>query len=269
VNVHRRLTASELRGLASLTQKKIRERERKFILEGWRALKDALNAGWKLDLIAALSSYADDPDYATILRQAAERKIPLKEISERELAKVSMTVHAQGVIAVAHQRAVEPDALLAVREGVLLLVDRVTDPGNLGTLIRTADWFGVSGVAIGKGSVELYNEKVVRSAMGSLVHVPVAENVDVPEFMAVLKASGAYVAALSGDGELSYRDAAVRALSAVVVGSEAHGIAQDVRARADAVLKIPRYGRAESLNVGVACGIALAHIKEIQRTLKR
>jgi TrmH family RNA methyltransferase len=61
----------------------------------------------------------------------------------------------------------------------------------------------------------------------------------------------------------------VRALSAVVVGSEAHGIAQDVRSRADAVLKIPRYGRAESLNVGVACGIALAHIKDIQRTLKR
>ena len=266
---NRRLTAAEIRGLASLTQKKVRERERKFILEGWRALKDALNAGWKLDLIAALSSYVDDPDYAGMLRQAAERRVPVKEISERELAKVSMTVHAQGVIAVAHQRLVEPDALLGAKEGVLLLADRVTDPGNLGTLIRTADWFGASGVAIGKGSVELYNEKVVRSAMGSLFHVPVADNVDLPEFIAALKAAGAFVAALSGDGEMAYRDAPVRSLMGLVVGSEAHGIAEEVRARVDAVLRIPRYGRAESLNVGVACGIALAHVKESQRTLKR
>lgn len=269
MNPQRRLTAAELRGLASLTQKKVRERERKFILEGWRSLKDALNAGWKLDLVAVLSSYAEDPDYAGILSQAAERKVPLKEISERELSKVSMTVQAQGVVAVAHQRTVEPDALLAVKGGVLLLADRVTDPGNLGTLIRTADWFGASGVAIGKGSVELYNEKVVRSAMGSLVHVPVAENVDLGEFIAALKAAGAFVAALAGDGEMSYRDAPVRKLTALIVGSEAHGIAQELRDRADAVLRIPRYGRAESLNVGVACGIALAHVAEIQQALKR
>ena len=266
MNTSNRLSAAELKKLHALTQKKIRQREKKFILEGWRALKDALNASWKLEMVAVLGSYAKDPDYGRLLGQAAERKIPVREISERELDRVSMTVHAQGVIAVVHQRVSEPDTLLALRHGVLLLADSVTDPGNLGTLIRTADWFGAGGVAIGKGSVELYNEKVVRSAIGSVFHVPIAENVDLPEFIAALRASGATVAALAADGTTAYQDLAVRPVTALVVGSEGHGIRQDVRAGADVTVQIPRYGRAESLNVAVACGVVLAHVASVQRS---
>jgi TrmH family RNA methyltransferase len=269
MNPHRRLTPSELRYLSSLAQKKFRQREKKFLLEGWRPLKDALNAGWKLDLVSVLTSYAGDPDYGSILGQAAERKIPVKEISERELAKVSMTVHAQGVVAVAHQRAAEADELLSAPEGVLILTDRVTDPGNLGTLIRTGDWFGARGIVLGKGSVELYNEKVIRAAIGSMFHLPIAESIDLPEFIAALKAAGAYVVALSADGSTPFDEAPPRHWTALVVGSEAHGISADVRGAVDDVLKIPRYGRAESLNVGVACGIILAHIKVGQRTTTR
>ena len=261
-----RLTAAEIRTFGSLTQKKFRQREKKFVLEGWRSLKDALNVGWKLELVAVLSSYAENPDYGGILTQAAERNIPVREISERELTKVSMTVHAQGVIAIAHQRVVEPDALLGVREGVLLLADNVTDPGNLGTLIRTADWFAAGGVVLGKGSVELYNDKVVRSAVGSIFHVPIAESVDLAEFMTALRAAGASVVALAADGPTVFRDTTIRRLTALVVGSEAQGVSPEVRSRAEQVVHIPRYGRAESLNVGVACGIVLAHVKQMQRT---
>jgi RNA methyltransferase, TrmH family len=264
-----RLSTAELKGLRALTQKKIRQRENKFVLEGWRSIKDALNVGWKIDLVAVSSKYADDPDYNGRLAQARERKIPVKEISERELESVSMTVHAQGVVAVAHQHVAEPDTLLALREGVLLLADRVTDPGNVGTLIRTADWFGAAGVVLGKGSVELYNEKVVRSAIGSIFHVSVAENVDLVEFIKALRAKGGSVAALAAEGTTGFREMTIKPLTALVVGSEAHGITPEVRGGANEVVQIPRYGKAESLNVAVACGIVLAHVQEAHRAKGR
>jgi len=261
MNTVDRLSTSELKMLRSLTQKKFRQREKKFILEGWRGLKDALNAGWRLDLLAVLRSYLDSADYAGLLAQAQQRRTPLREISEKELGEISMTVHAQGAVAIAHQRSVEPDELLAVREGLFLLVDGVTDPGNLGTLIRTADWFGAAGVVLGRGSVELYNEKVVRSAIGSLFHLPVAENVELVEFIKALDAAGASVAALAGDGTTDYRDVTVRPLTALVVGSEGHGVTPPVRAASAQVVQIPRSGKAESLNVAVACGVVLAHVR--------
>src|SRR5262249_47015244 len=114
---------------------------------------------------------------------------------------------------------------------------------------------------LGRGSAELYNEKVVRSSVGSLLHLPVAEDVDLAAALGEARRLGFTVVAASGDAPVSYLTASYGTKNLLALGSEAHGLSGEVRASADLVVSIPRYGRVESLNVGVACGILLAHLR--------
>jgi TrmH family RNA methyltransferase len=107
----------------------------------------------------------------------------------------------------------------------------------------------------------LYNEKVVRSSVGSLLHLPVAEDVDLVAALGEARRRGFTVVAASGNAQQSYLTARYGAKNVLVLGSEAHGLSGKVRAAADLIVGIPRYGRVESLNVGVACGILLAHLR--------
>jgi TrmH family RNA methyltransferase len=141
------------------------------------------------------------------------------------------------------------------------VADAVSDPGNLGSILRTCDWFGVDLVILGKGCVELYNEKVVRSTVGSIFHLRVAEDVDLVETLPEMKSWGFSVVALSADAKQAYNEFRFAGKSALVMGSEAHGLSRPVRSIVDTSVRIPRFGQAESLNVGVACGIVLAHLR--------
>ncbi len=257
-----RLSKNELKFLRSLTQKKVRQTNQKFILEGWRALKELLNSPFEADLVAVLPSYMADSDYSGLLDQVRQRKIPLKEITEKELRQISETVHSQRVVAVVRQRSAQLTPALINSARIIVAVDTIADPGNLGTILRTADWFGADLVLLGKGTVELYNDKVIRSTVGSLFHVPVAEGVDLAAALSDLKGQGFLIAALSADGktDLGRMDWGKR--NVIVLGAEAQGISKQVRGLSDALVRIPRFGRAESLNVGVACGIALSQLRK-------
>jgi TrmH family RNA methyltransferase len=263
-----RLSNSELKHLRSLTQKKIRHTEKRFILEGWRALKEFLNSPFEADLAAVLPSYFEDPDYRKILDAVRERKIPVKEISEKELRSVSETVHAQGIVAIVRQRTVSLNPSILEQTRVVVAADAISDPGNLGSIIRTADWFGVDLVVLGKGCVELYNDKVVRTTVGSLFHVRIAEGVDLLSASSLFKETGFRVVSLSADGNVDYDKAEWSGRTVIILGNEAHGVSKEVRGISDEVIRIPREGRAESLNVGVACGIILAH-RNISREVRR
>jgi TrmH family RNA methyltransferase len=143
-------------------------------------------------------------------------------------------------------------------------VDAMSDPGNLGSIIRTCDWFGMDGILIGKDSVELYNPKVVRSTMGGLFHLPVAQDVDLPVALTRAKELGYTVYATKTEGRAHFDRIAYASKSVVVFGNEAWGISDAVRASADASVSIRRYGSAESLNAGVACGIVLSAMRKLK-----
>jgi TrmH family RNA methyltransferase len=197
-----RVSKNEAKYLRSLSQKKVRQVERKFLLEGWRALKDGLNSSFIIESVNVLPRFLEDADYQSILNSVRERHIPVKELSEIELRQISETVHAQGVIAVVQMKGQELSERLLKKSEVIVAADAVADPGNIGTLVRTSDWFGADLVMLGNGCVELYNEKVVRSTVGSLFHLPVVENVDLPAELAELKRSGFKITALAGDGKI-------------------------------------------------------------------
>lgn len=257
-----RLSLNERKYLHSLSQKKIRHAERKFLLEGWRALREALNSPSAIEMVVVQPRYLLDPDYQKIISEIRARRIPLKEGSELEFRKIADTVHSQGVVALVRQQEHRLDEPAFKRGSLLLALDAVADPGNLGTVLRSAAWFGVDGVLLGKGSVELYNEKVVRSTVGALFHMPVVEGVELEQVLPSLKQEGFLIVAASGAAPTVYTEMPVRSKIVIVLGSEAHGVGKGILKEAEMVVKIPRYGNAESLNLGVACGILLAHIRE-------
>ena len=262
------ITKNEIKYVRSLSQKKNRQAEQKFVVEGWRALKEVLNSASKVEIAGVLSRYLDDPDYKGILSKLEERGAVVRELTEAELNALADTVHAQGVIAVVQQkkRSLESDVLK--KASIVVVADSVSDPGNLGSIIRSSDWFNIDLLLLGKGCVELYNDKVIRSTVGSIFHLPIFEDIELTSTLRALKENGFSVIALSGDGKRSYEDQPMFGKLALVLGSEAHGVSAEVRALADDVVRIPKYGKAESLNVGVACGIVLARIRSQRETKK-
>lgn len=259
-----KITKSEIRAFRALSQKKVRQEQHRFVLEGWRAVKEVLNSHTKLHLVAVLPRYLEDSDYRRILDAIEEKGVPVKEVNDQELSQIAETVHAQGIVAIAEQRSLSLDQLRLERTSLVVAVDAVSDPGNLGSIVRSADWFDADLLVLGKGCVELHNEKVVRSTVGSILHLPVIEGADLTTALKKFKLAGFSIVALSADGKLNYADRPADEKSVIVFGNEAHGISSEVRKAVDAVVRIPKYGKAESLNVGVACGIMLAHIRELR-----
>lgn len=256
-----RISKSELKFLRSLTQKKVRERERKFVVEGWRALKDALNSDFRIDFVAMTNQYVANPDYGSFIRDIDARKTQLKELTETEMRQVSDTVHAQGVIAVVQQKNGTLENVLKKGSSLVVFADHIADPGNLGSIVRTSDWFGADALILSEGCVGLYNDKVVRSTSGSIFHVPVVEGAGTNEVLSHLRGLGFWIVATAGEAKESYANTPYKEKNAIILGSEASGINKEARRFADAVVSIPSLGQAESLNVGVACGIILSHLR--------
>jgi RNA methyltransferase, TrmH family len=252
------LTQSEIKYLRSLRQKKYRDAEQKFLLEGWRPLRDALESSFRIEMIVVLPAERSKADNASLLALAKERDIPIKEVKAIQLKQISDEEHSQGVVALVNQQTLSFDAMPLQSANLIVACDHISDPGNLGTILRTCDWFGADAVLLSKGSVSLYNEKVVRSTAGSIFHLQVAEDIDFNIELANLKSKGFKIIATTLNGKpLSNFIFPQKAV--LLLGSEAHGVSPELIRQTDEILSIPSYGKAESLNVGIACGIFLAH----------
>jgi RNA methyltransferase, TrmH family len=256
-----RLSQAECRYFRSLRSKKGRRSEERFLLEGWRALGEALDAAAGLECVAVVPARVRAPQHEAALRALRERGVSVKEVSEHDLALMADTVHVQGVVALVRKSRHEVGDVLRPGSSLVVALDTVSDPGNLGTILRTCDWFGVGGVLLGRGCVELYNAKVVRATAGSLFHLPIAENVALEAALAGAKEAGLRVVATAPDGEQILPALGRGPRTVVVLGGEAYGVSPEVRALGDVAVRVPRYGKGESLNVAVTCGIVLAHLR--------
>lgn len=254
------LTQSEIKYLRSLQQKKYRDTERKFLLEGWRPLRDALESNFPIEMIAVLHGTSQNSEHQSTLALAKNRKIPVKELKEVQLRRISDAVHSQGIVALVHQQGDAFDTKYLRFAKYIVACDHISDPGNLGTILRTCDWFGIDAVLLSEGCVSLYNEKVVRATAGSIFHLKVFENLDLKTALSNLKSENFKLVATALDGK-PFDSYTPQEKNILVLGSEAHGVNQDLLQQADEVLSIPCFGKAESLNVGIACGIFLANWK--------
>jgi TrmH family RNA methyltransferase len=254
------LTKNAAKEIRALEKKKAREDSGLFVVEGVRLLQEAVFSHFTMQSLYYTAGSMDDPGTRRLLAEARNRSVDCRQITDRQMDSISWTVQNQGILGVMCQHNSPAERLLrpGPEESFIVGLDGVSDPGNLGSIIRSADWFGVHGLAIGRNCVDLYNPKVVRSTMGSLFHFPVAVDVDLLPLLSLAKAMAYTVYVTTADGEQHFDRVRFARKSLIVFGSEAWGVSDQVRELSDVRIAIRRYGQAESLNVGVACGIVLS-----------
>ncbi|HEU0300442.1 MAG TPA: RNA methyltransferase [Longimicrobium sp.] len=249
------LSRREERLLRSLRQRRAREQEGLFLVEGVRAVEDLAASALPVRLAAAASSLGDTPRGRTLLDVLATQGVAVRETDERGLAALADTETPQGILAIAGiPRARLDDVVIGREPAALLVLDGVQDPGNFGTLARTAEALGAAGLVALPGTVDPWNPKSVRAAMGSTFRLPVVQAAW-DDLAPWLSSRGFATLAAAAGGEPLGEARPARA--ALVLGNEGAGISNDTRARADRVVGIPLRGRAESLNVAAAGAILL------------
>jgi RNA methyltransferase, TrmH family len=257
------LPQAELKRLKRLQQKKFRQEEGLVVIEGVRMVGEAVLSHAEILDLYYTRDVGATPAGGAILKKLSGKAVRMVPVSARDIAAFTETVHAQGIAAVIRFPTVPPESLFGRRgpSALLVALDAVSDPGNLGSIVRTCDWFGVSGLALGRNSVELLNPKVVRGSMGSIFHLPVAVDVDLRQALRDARGAGFTVYVTDLQGEASFDEVRYSARSVVVFGNEAWGVSDEILGMADARLSIRRFGAAESLNVGVACGVVLSAVR--------
>jgi TrmH family RNA methyltransferase len=247
------LSRSEASLIRGLHRRKVREEKGLFLAEGVRVVEDLLGAGIVLRQVVISPTLEDTPRGAALLSRLIARMDP-RRVSDVQLAGLAATETPQGVVVVAEV----PDATIPYLEdgpAAALVLDGVQDPGNLGTLVRSADAFGVAFVIALPGTVDAWNPKAVRASAGSSFRVPVIQST--PEAAAdALRERGFRILAADSAGSAVDRiDLPGRI--ALVVGNEGGGVSERMRELADTEVAVPIRGGAESLNVAVAAGILL------------
>ena len=231
------ISKSEIKHVRSLHRKKGRKSEGQFIVEGVKGVEAVVKAGWRVRKVYVLSTLE-------VSIEGAKEAIP---VSEKDMAAMTALHSPSPVLAVVDIPELTPSAA----EGRILALDGISDPGNLGTLIRTADWFGIRRIWVSPDTVDAFNPKVVQATMGSLFRVQMEEK----DLVTALESSEGpvYGAVMDGEGIGSLTsDRGV-----LVIGSESHGIRPEVQAKLDHKITIPGAEGAESLNASIAAGILM------------
>ena len=240
------LSKNQVKLIQKLHQKKYRNELNLFIVEGKKSIVEFLQAGYRLELLIATEVFG-----------TALNNHPITLVSKEELRKVSSLKNPDEGLAIFHQR--QDKGIL--QEGVILALDNVQDPGNLGTLIRLCDWFGIETLICNSQTVDCYNPKVVQATMGSLTRVAV-HYVDLAGFLATCALP---LYAMDLDGENLYTTEFPEDC-VLILGNEANGISPEVHALTDGIITIPRFGKlqqTESLNVAMAGAIVVSQVRKL------
>lgn len=239
---------------AGLQEKKHRDRSGQYIIEGIHLVQEALLSGADVEILA----YDLDKGMPAELRKhlQAVQGMEVIGVSAAVIAKCSSTGTPQPVFAVARKARPDAAAILAKPDSFAIVLDGVQDPGNVGTIIRSADAAGADGVILGQGCADLYNPKTLRSTMGSVFHLPVVEG-DLRQLLPEARERGVQLVSTSLAGTDSCYTHDFRGSQWLLIGSEGQGISAETAAMVDKSIIIPMAGKAESLNAAMAATILL------------
>ena len=242
--------------ISSLKAKKDRDKLGLFVAEGLRFVEE-IPDDYEIMLYAVSESFESEFDLAVF-----EKRAIVHVVADKLFKEISDTTNPQGILAVIRQKKNSIEQVIdnAGENGFFIIAEELNDPGNLGTIVRTADACGCDGVFLSKGSVDVYNPKVLRSTMGSVFHLPVISDVDLEECIQKLKDNGItiYAAHLRGK-EYPYSFNLSNGCS-FILGNEARGLSDKVANLADVYVKIPMIGKAESLNASIAAGVLMYEV---------
>jgi TrmH family RNA methyltransferase len=242
------MNEKQVKLFASLAHAKYRKTHNLFLVEGFHAVADLMESDWHVETVLIA-----DPD----LRNALAGKKPncaIVTVSRKTISRIATTKTAQDIIAVA--RIPDNDLQRAANLDKILVADSVKDPGNMGTMIRTAEALGFDAVVTTAGSVDIFNPKVVRATQGAMFNIVLCRRVPVGELIERIKPKRKLYALSAGSGS-DPASIDVEGRIALIVGSEISGVCHDLLTISDSLIRIPISGKAESLNAAVAAGIAI------------
>ena len=236
------LSKNHIKLITSLSQKKYRQKHKLFVVEGVKVVQEFLNSSYELEIV-----FSTDTDFSSTNK--------FIEVTDQELKKISSLKNPNKVLAIFKI----PNQINPIMGGLILVLDSINDPGNLGTIIRLCDWFGIEQLVCSNETVDCFNPKVVQASMGSLTRVAVSyldlkkylQNALVPIFVADMDGLNVYKTKLPDSALL-------------VLGNEANGISDEIKQLVTTKITIPRYGafqQTESLNVATASAILLSEFR--------
>ena len=229
------ITKAKIKHIIDLQDSAYRKDKQEYVVEGEKNLKELVNSNVKI-----------------IKEIFYTEKFSLDLISDSDMKKISSLDTPPGILSVVKKT----EEKIIPNESILVL-DQIKDPGNMGTIIRTADWFGIKNIVLGRGCVDAYNPKVVQSTMGSIFHVKILADIDLKSFINENKNKLPVVVTVLEDG---FEPKKINGPFILVMGSESHGVSKDIISAAKFRFTIKGLGSAESLNVSVATGIILNSI---------
>ena len=256
------LTNPLVKDIRALHQKKDRDATGLFLAEGQKLVRDAIDGGWPIHTLVYAAGTLDNSSIGDLAANAKASGGTVLEVSRAVLEKITRRDNPQAILGVFRQRFAKPDAI--GRSGIWIALDRVRDPGNLGTIIRTADAAGVAGVALIGQSCDPFSVETVRATMGSIFHVPVAR-ADEAHLVALaprVNLLGTHLTLASID----YREADYAEPLVLLMGNEQQGLSEALAAACAQLVRIPMRGRADSLNLAVSTG--LMTYEALRRTLR-
>lgn len=244
------LTAQQRKDIKALHRKAIRDEHQEFLAEGLKVCRELLSSRYLTDCIVVTHNAGDD--VMTVAQEFYERGVPVFSAHADHFRSMCDAQSPQDILAVVKYR---PSHIPTLGDKVIIL-DSVADPGNVGTIIRTADWFGIHTIIVGAGCADRYNPKVVRSTMGSIFHCDVIQVLDLPSFVqSHLHDYCIAGAMLTGTSSPSLLQQYTKL--AIVFGNESAGISPSVESILTHTYHIPGDGNAESLNVAIAAAISM------------
>ena len=235
------LSKNHIKLITSLQQKKYRQKHKLFVAEGVKVVEELLSSNFEVERLFVTQQY---------LSKLNDEQLVI--VSDVELKKISQLKSPNKVLGLFKI----PERKVISNRGIIVALDEINDPGNLGAIIRLCDWFGVSKLVCSKNTVDCFNQKVVQASMGSLTRIeivyedliPFLEVTELPSFIADMDGENVYGSNLPKDAIL-------------IMGNEANGVSDEIRAVVDAKISIPRFGdtqQTESLNVATATAILLS-----------
>lgn len=255
------LSKNELKYYISLLQKKVRKEENKFLVEGKKIIDEALNANYLPEIIICTNSFYDTE--IDFINSIIKKSIEIRTVSEKDFLRICDTESPQGVIAVLNYFQFNIEEL---NSEIIVALENISDPGNLGTIIRSSDWFGFSDIMVSPDSAEIFNPKVIRASMGSVFHTKFVKSNDFLEDLLELKQRGYKIIIADLDGENLY-ETKMQQKTVLVFCNEAKGPSDELKKIQDGKITIPKYGKAESLNVANASAVILSHLaKNLQKS---
>jgi TrmH family RNA methyltransferase len=252
------LRSPRVKAARQLAKRAFRQRARSFLAEGPQSVGAALESG------------AEITELFVTAPAASRHGAPVHHVSGEVMAELAQTVTPQGLLAVCRFIDIPLNQLTAARPALVVILANVRDPGNAGTVLRTADAAGADGVVFAGASVDPYNGKCVRAAAGSLFHLPVVAAAPLDAAISALRGAGLAILAADGSGPARLDDPALAARlagpAAWLFGNEAWGLPADLLALADEAVAVPIYGQAESLNLAAAAAVCLYASAREQRS---